>query len=331
MIDRDPAYDIAGVMDVDPARIAAFLEGRAHVPAFDDLPRALAEVRPDAVVLITPPQGHKQQAAEIFAAGVPLLCEKPLALDMAESLEITRMAEAAGVPLSVGLNFRYLACTRKMKDMVAEGAMGAPSFGVFNYLRNRDWWRPGMNTYPQKMKHPMMLEQSIHHIDLIRHVYGREVESLTCRCWNPPWSVYDHDANVTCQLSLSGGLEVIYTGTWTGGWNALKFQWRTDFPKGMIEQRELFSDIYAAGTEDAEAHPVPLPPCEAFIDDTAGLLCAFADALAGKAPLPCTGTDHLESLAVCFAAIEAHETGRRVDMADFRARHALPTPSHQTG
>lgn len=46
VIDRDPAYDIAGVMDVDPARIAAFLEGRAHVPAFDDLPRALAEVRP---------------------------------------------------------------------------------------------------------------------------------------------------------------------------------------------------------------------------------------------------------------------------------------------
>lgn len=326
IIDREPGMEIAGIMDTDPARIQTFLSGRGAIPGFSSLDAALAETRPDAVVLVTPPQGHLEQARLIFEAGVPLLAEKPLTLDLATSLEITRLARAADVPLTVGLNFRYLACTQEMRRLIRENTLGDPSFAVFNYLRNRDWWRPGMNTYPRKMKHPMMLEQSIHHIDLIRHVYGREVEALTCRCWNPPWSVYDHDANVTCQMTLQGGLEVIYTGTWTGGWNELKFQWRTDCPEGMIEQRELFSDLWTARTGDAEASPVTLAPCEPFVDDTAGLLRAFRDALAGRASLPCTGVDHLESLAVCFAAIEAHETGRRVDMAEFRARHALPEP-----
>lgn len=326
VIDREADMEICAVMDMDPARIKTFLANRPGIPSYNDLAQALAETKPDAVVLVTPPDGHLQQARLIFAAGVPLMSEKPLTLDMAQSLEITRMAEQAGVPLSVGLNFRYLACTQEMRSLVQSNRFGAPNFAVFNYLRNRDWWRPGMNTYPRVMEHPMMLEQSIHHLDLIRYVYGREVESLTCRCWNPPWSVYAHDANVTCQLTLTGGLEVIYTGTWTGGWNELKFQWRTDCPEGMIEQRELFSDIIVASTADSTPTPVPLPPCEPFLDDTAGLLRAFHSSLTKGEALPCTGTDHLESLAVCFAAIEAHQTGRRIDMAEFRARHNLPQP-----
>jgi len=323
IIDRNPAIEIAGIMDADPPRIEAFLAGRGPIPAFTDLGEALGAVQPDAVVLVTPPDGHLAQSRLIFAAGIPLLCEKPLASDLGEAAEIVRLAETSGVPLSVGLNFRYLACTRSMKALVEENRFGAPNFALFNYLRNRDWWRPGMNTYPRTMLHPMMLEQSIHHIDLIRHVYGREVEALTCRTWNPPWSVYAHDANVTCQMTLEGGMEVIYTGTWTGGWNALKFQWRTDCPAGMIEQRELFSDLYMAATEDREATEVPLEPCVPFEDDTAGLLAAFHAAITGDAALPCTGRDHLLSLATCFAAIEANETGRRVVLADYLAR-SLP-------
>lgn len=326
IIDREAGVEIAGIVDTDPKRIESFLAGRPALPAYADLPAALAEVKPDAVVLVTPPDGHLAQSRQVFAAGVPLLSEKPLTLDMAEALTICDEARAAGVPLSVGLNFRYLACTRKMRELVQGESLGVPGFGVFNYLRNRDWWRPGMNTYPRRMRDPMMLEQSIHHLDLIRHVYGREVVSLTCHQWNPPWSVYDHEANVTCQLTLTGGVEVVYTGTWTGGWNPLKFQWRTDCPGGMIEQRELFSDLWIARTEDADATPVPLEDCEPFVDDTAGLLRAFRDALAGTAPLPCTGVDHLETLAVCFAALDSHRTGRRVEMAEFRARHGVPEP-----
>ena len=144
-----------------------------------------------------------------------------------------------------------------------------------------------MNKYPLTMRHPMMLEQSIHHLDLIRYCYGREVEAVSCRTWNPPWSVYAHDANVSCLLTLEGGLEVNYLGTWTGGWNELKFQWRTDCEHGVIvQQRTVFRISAGAGRRTTALTPVPLTPDVPFLDDTGLLLDAFAAASQAGASCP---------------------------------------------
>lgn len=314
---------IVAVVDTDPARIARFGERWPGIPAFGDLAAALRAVEADAVLLTTPPDGHLDQARLVFAAGLPLLCEKPLATDLAEAAEIVRLGEAARLPLTIGLNFRYLPVSQAIRDLVAKEAFGPPGHGQFIYLRNRDGYRPGLNRYPLTMRHPMMLEQSIHHLDLIRFAYGREVEAVSCRTWNPPWSQYAHDANVSCLLTLEGGLEVTYVGTWSGGWNGMRFEWRTDGPDGVIVQRELHSDLATARTGDPELTPYPLPEMRPFFDDTAALLGAFIAALRSGSPPPCTGRDHLMSLALCFAAIEASETGRRVDLAEFHARHGL--------
>ncbi len=319
LIAEHSGLSFAGVVDPDPGRRVAY----ASLPGFADLAPALAETAPDMLVLATPPEGHPGQTRAAFASGIPVLCEKPLTLDLADAVAIVRDAEDLGVPLSVGLNFRFLPVSQALRGLVTDAAFGAPGFGSFHYWRNRDWWRQGMNTYPLHMRHPMMLEQTIHHLDLIRFCYGREVAAVSCRSWNPPWSAYRHDANVSCLLSLEGGLEVDYLGTWTGGWNELNFLWRTDCPDGVILQRELFGDLATARTADPALTAVPLAPCEPFLDDTRALLDAFVSALAAGVALPCTGRDHLQTLALCFAAIEADETGRRVDMAAFGRAHGI--------
>ena len=260
-----PTATFAGIVDADPERITQFAADFGAMPAFGDLAKALARTKPDAVLLATPPDGHLAQARLVFAAGLPLLAEKPLTLDLAEALEIVQLGEERACRLSVGVNFRYLPVSREIRRLVDEQALGVPGYGTFNYHRNRDWWRPGMNTYPLTMQHPMMLEQSIHHLDLIRFCYGREVASVMCRTWSPPWSAYRHDANVSCLLTLQGGMEVNYLGTWTGGWNALKFQWRTDCDKGVIIQNELFSDLRIARTEDDALTPVAIADCVPFL------------------------------------------------------------------
>lgn len=323
IIAQHPSVVMSAVVDPDPARIDAFTAEFGAVPAFADLDTALRSVEVDAGLLVTPPQGHLDQARLVFAAGLPLLSEKPLALDLDEARAIVSLAEAAGCALTVGVNFRYLPVSREIRRLVAVGTLGAPSYGTFAYHRNRDWWRPGMNTYPLTMRHPMMLEQSIHHLDLIRYCYGREVVAVACRTWNPTWSVYAHDSNVSCLLTLEDGMEVSYFGTWTGGWNELKFEWRTDCEGGVILQRELFSDLAIARTGDKALTPVPLPDCVPFLDDTRALLDQFAKALRDDGEVPCTGADHLKSLALCFAAIESNETGRRVELDDFDRRHGL--------
>jgi predicted dehydrogenase len=309
-----PDAQLVAAADPDPARWPRAL----GVPCFGSLEAALAVTPADAVLLATPPDGHLVQCRAAFAAGLPVLAEKPLSLDLAEAHAIVREAEAARIPLSVGLNFRYLPVTQEKRRLLAEGRIGTPGFGEMSYQRNRDGRAPHLNKYPLTMRHPMMLEQTIHHLDLLRFVYAREAIAVSCRTWNPPWSMYAHDSNVACLISFEGGLEASYLGTWTGGWDTLRFSWRTDGEQGVLVQRELFSDLAIAATRDPALTPVPLAPCEPFRDDTRALLGEFCAALRAGTPPPCSGRDHLQTLALCFAAIRASETGRRVELARFR-------------
>lgn len=323
IIDAHPEAELAAAVDPDAAaraRLAARLPG---VRLFGALPAALDAVACDAVLLATPPDGHLAQTDTLFARGLPILCEKPLDVDLAAARRIVGNARQAGVPLSVGLNFRYLPVSRKLRALIADEALGAPGFGQFTYQRNRDGRQPRLNKYPLTMRHPMMLEQSIHHLDLIRFCYGREVTHVACRTWNPSWSMYAHDANVNCLLTLEGGLEVNYLGTWTGGWDELKFEWRTDCSGGVIVQRQLFSDLAIAATRDAQLRAVEIETARPFVDDSAALLSAFIAAVRDGVPPPCDGPDHLRTIALCFAAIESSESGRRIDLRDFADRHGL--------
>jgi predicted dehydrogenase len=323
IVGGNPRVELAAAVDPSPAARAVFAERFPGTPLLEDLGRALAEVACDAVLLVTPPDGHLDQARAVFAAGKPLLCEKPVATGQPDALAIVELSERARLPLTIGLNFRYLPVSLALRDILARKAYGEPGFGNFLYQRNRDGMRPGLNKYPLTMRHPMMLEQSIHHLDLIRFCYGREATHVACRTWNPGWSMYAHDANVSCLLTLEGGLEVVYLGTWTGGWNEMSFAWRTDCAGGVVVQRELFADLAAARTGEAALTPVPLPEARAFIDDSSALLDEFVAAVRGGGAPPSGGRDHLRSLALCFAAIESAETGQRVDLRAFEARHGL--------
>ena len=82
--------------------------------------KSLAGVDADLVVLATPPMGHLEQAGKIYASGRHLLAEKPLTLDLAEAIEIVRLADASGLTLTVGLNFRYLEVTLAAKKALRE-------------------------------------------------------------------------------------------------------------------------------------------------------------------------------------------------------------------
>ena len=329
IVDRVDGIELVGVVDVNPRALDAFAAKYPNVPRFTDLTAALAGTTSDAVLLVTPPDGHLAQARQIFAAGLPLLAEKPLTLDLPEAVAIVDMAVQARLPLVVGLNFRYLPVSQKIRELVASEALGALGFGQFTYQRNRDGKLPGINKYPLTMRHPMMLEQSIHHLDLIRFCYGREVEAVSCRTWNPLWSMYAHDSNVSCLLQLSGGLEAHYLGTWTGGWNQLRFEWRTDCAKGIIVQRELFADLAVAHMGDMKLSPVELAHCEPFYDDSSALLRAFVAHVRGGVPVECSGADHLITLALCFAAIESSETGRTVNIAEFCSRYGITLPTSE--
>jgi predicted dehydrogenase len=305
-------------------RLVGFVDTRADAvaSATDDTPGAIggsaladvaARVEADAVILSTPPGGRENQIAAACAARLAILAEKPLADTVASAERYVAEAASAGVPLTVGLNFRYLGVTRGLKALFTPDLLGAPAFGHFTYERWRDGHLPHLNRYPLTMDQPMLWEQSIHHFDLMRFVYGAEPVSISARTFNPPWSMYRGDANVSALITFADGIQVTYHGTWAGNWKPLHFNWRTECRHGVAIQADMFGALAYARRDDAELTPVALPPEEPWVDDAAGLWAEFVAHLRHGGPVPCTGADHLCSLRMVEACIRSSTTGRAID------------------
>jgi predicted dehydrogenase len=326
---------VARRLNVLKARVREF--GDEGVPCFDNLAKALEETKPEALLLVTPPEGHYEQVMLAFERGIHALVEKPLTEDLTEAIGLVREADQRGLQLMVGMNFRYLPSHQTIRRIIKERQLGEPSFAQFTYLRHRDGKREDLNKYCLTMKQPMLVEQSIHHLDLMRYCYDREVESVLADTWNPSWSTYEDDSNVSLLLRFEGGLRVNYLGTWTAGWNKFDFRWRTDCSGGVLIQKAQFGDLHMAEfspelaltgerfKDEAEPlQPVKLEPVEPFVDDTRALLAKFVEAVQEGKPVETSGKDHLKSLALVFACTEAAETGQRVEMSEFYQRYSMP-------
>jgi len=280
---------------------------------FDSVQSALETLDDvDALVLANPPIGREEIINLAVERNLPMLIEKPLALDLNEALNLVNIAESGGVPLMVGLNFRYLGVTIETMKLLADNTIGKPEFARFTYERWRDGQRPDLNKYPLTMEHPMLWEQSIHHFDLMRYVYGQDPTIVQCHTWNPSWSMYDDDTNVSAIFQFDDGMTVNYQGTWQSNWAVPGFEWRTDCTDGIITQRDQFGDLYYAQRDDETLTPVVLPTHERWISDTTGLFSAFLAHVLDGESLQCSGRDHLMSLAMLEACIQSSRQNKAI-------------------
>lgn len=312
VVRRSEACAAVAFCDPNPAARSWTEAQSPGVPVFATLNEALEAVEADALILATPPDTRDDHVAQACRDRLPLLVEKPLALDLETAERHTVMAERSGIPLMVGLNFRYLPVTNALKALFADDLLGPPESARFTYERRRDPFAPHLNKYPATMVHPMLWEQSVHHLDLLRFVYGREPVNVTCRTQDPAGSPYQGDTNVFALITFEGGLEVSYQGTWQSSWTVPNFEWRTDARAGVALQRDQFGSLCYARRDDPELTPVSLPPHETWISDTEGVLRAFVRALSEGAPLECSARDHLRSLALVEACGRSSALNERV-------------------
>ncbi len=317
VIKGDARADLLAYADPDPRACERACAEFGHRPAFESVEDALNSLDDiDALVLANPPMARENIVRAAASRGLHLLIEKPLALDLDEARRSVEIAETAGVSLMVGLNFRYLDVTKALMGLLADERVGKPAFARFTYERWRDGRRADLNDYPLTMRHPMLWEQSIHHFDLMRYVYGQEPVRISCRAWNPDWSMYAHESNVAALIEFDGGMVVNYHGIWQGNWAVPGFEWRSECSEGIITQREQFSELYYARRDDEKLTPVSLPAHERWITETRALFESFVTHVLDGAALECSGHDHLMSLAMLEACIRSSEQNSAVNVRD---------------
>ena len=192
---KNTKVNLIGICDVNKsAKNKNFLK----IPFFTKLENALLGIIPDAIILSTPPFGRMKDLKLCAKYKLPVLVEKPLAVNFKEAEKLINYMSNKKLLLMVGLNFRYLPSTIEKIKLINSNKVGRPNFSKFIYERWRDGKLKRLNKYPLFMKQPMLWEQSIHHFDLIRFIYKSNVKNVFATTSNPPWSMYAHDANVKC-------------------------------------------------------------------------------------------------------------------------------------
>lgn len=128
----------------------------------------------DAVVIASPDTTHAGLIRLAAAAGKHVFCEKPLALDLAETDAALAAVRAAGVKLQLGFQRRFDEGFRSAKRLIGEGGIGPARFV---HSRTRD---PVLNLDPASLEASSRIFHStgVHDFDVVRFLSGAEVEEV---------------------------------------------------------------------------------------------------------------------------------------------------------
>src|SRR5438093_2251157 len=115
-------FRLAGVVDAGAA--ARTWAAGLGVPVFRRLEQSLRAVRPELVLLVSPPATHRPLAETALAAGSHVVIEKPLAPSLEDAEAIATAARALGRVVMVAQNYRFRRQSRALQELVRDGSLG---------------------------------------------------------------------------------------------------------------------------------------------------------------------------------------------------------------
>jgi len=130
---------LLAVASRDPATAAGYAERWGIARVHGSYEALIADPEIDAVYVPLPNHLHAEWTIRAARAGKHVLCEKPLALGVAEVDAIAAAARETGVAIAEAFMYRHHPQTLKVKELVDGGAIGVPRFvrGTFTFSHDR--------------------------------------------------------------------------------------------------------------------------------------------------------------------------------------------------
>jgi predicted dehydrogenase len=191
-----------GVTDISGADLSAEARDRARDSVsrvFEDYREMIDASDLDGVVIATPPRTHRDIAAFALRQGIGVLCEKPLAVTLADGRAIAAEVRQARGPFQVGFCHRFQPQVRALRSLVVAGDIGEPLFINVSFVHGltqegREWI-----TDPRQSGGGVLFDSGSHAIDLFRYLAGEVDAALGLTA--PSGTDHAEDASVVCLKS----------------------------------------------------------------------------------------------------------------------------------
>jgi myo-inositol 2-dehydrogenase/D-chiro-inositol 1-dehydrogenase len=260
---------LAGIVEpVDPVR--ANLAGE-HVPLFASPQELIAAGVAEAVLIAAPSRVHATLVGEFAAAGIPMLCEKPVGVSPEEAARARDAALQADVVLQVGYWRRFVPQLRKLRARIEAGELGE-----IYQLSCMQWDQEPPSASFRADCGGIAIDMGVHEIDQIRWLLGEQIRWVTAVAAGrlPPEaaSAADPDAAVVLAKLSGAAAATISLGRrfphadscwlelWgTRGYERVPFMWDADvwsdgsddvFVGAMRAQAEAFARAVRGGPRE---------------------------------------------------------------------------------
>jgi 1,5-anhydro-D-fructose reductase (1,5-anhydro-D-mannitol-forming) len=265
----------------------------------------------NAVYISTTNELHLPQTLAAAKAGKHVLCEKPLALNLADAHRMVAACREAGVVMATNHHLRNAATHRKMRELVQGGAIGKPLFArVFHAV----YLPPNLQGWRIDKPHAgggVILDITVHDADTLRFILGAEAVQAVAMSQAAFLAREGLEDGVMAVLKFDNGvlaqLHDAFTVQYAGTGIEIHGSEGSVIGRNVMTQRAI-GEVLLRNTQGEKAIAVE------HENLYARGVASFCAAMRGEGAPAATGEDGVRSLAAALAVLEASRSGRAVDV-----------------
>ena len=315
----NPNVELYGFYDINQTRTEE-LAKKYGGKAFASYEELLADETIEAVSVCAANHVHAEITIAALKAGKHVLCEKPMAVTLAECEAMVAAAEESGKYLMIGQNQRLAMAHAKAKELIEQGAIGKVlTFRTIFGHGGPETWSidPGSNVwFFDKTKAAMgaMADLGIHKTDMIQYVLGSKIVKTqavltTLDKKDATGSLIGVDDNAICIYQMENGI----IGTMTASWTYYAAEDNTTVIYGTKGELRLYDDPkYSVQQINADGTRIDYQIDQIQTNDNqtaSGIIDLFVDCLVEKKEPEISGANVLHAMKAVFASIESSAKG----------------------